>query len=356
MRRFKTEALHKIGCTLFEAAGCSTDDAKTVVDHLIESNLFGQDAHGTLRFYEYVDKIIEGSFDPSGKPTVIRDKGCTALIDGGGGFGQVSGRLAIEIAMEKARQNGVGVVGVRNTSHVGRAGAYPLEAARAGFVAMIFVNAGRLGRQIAPFGGIDGKLSTNPLAFAAPRPDGEPILIDMTTSVVAEGKIRIANNKGEQVPEGWIIDHDGNPTTAPNEFLGDPPGAMLPLGGPVGYKGYGLGLMVELMGGLMGGEGTANGERSFKSNGVLFTAYDPSFFTDDETYRSEIEGLIHHVTSSRPDPRIGEVLVPGELEFRTSEKRRKEGLVVDDGTWSKIAVVAQKVGLDPELWENEVLK
>ena len=356
MRRFTPDALHRIGCELFEAAGCSPEDAETVVDHLVESNLFGQDAHGTLRYYEYVEKILEGTFDPKGKPVILQDRGCTALIDGGGGFGQVSGRLAMEVATAKAREHGVGVVGLRNTSHVGRAGAYPLAAARAGFVALVFVNAGRLGRQIAPFGGIDGKLSTNPIAFAAPRPHGEPILVDMTTSVVAEGKIRMAQNKGEQVPEGWIIDSDGNPTTDPDDFLGEPPGAMLPLGGTVGYKGYGLGLIVELMGGLLGGEGTASGERSFRSNGVLFTVYDPGFFADEATYEREIENLIRHVTSSRPDPRFGEVLLPGELEFRTSAQRRVDGIAVDDGTWQRIANAARRVGLDPAQWEADVLR
>ena len=219
----------------------------------------------------------------------------------------------------------------------------------------MFVNAGRLGRQIAPFGGIDGKLSTNPIAFAAPRPHGEPVLVDMTTSVVAEGKIRMAQNKGEQVPEGWIIDSEGNPTTDPADFLGDPPGAMLPLGGPVGYKGYGLGLIVELMGGLLGGEGTASGERSFKSNGVLFTVYDPGFFADEATYDREIENLVRHVTSSRPDPRFGEVLLPGELEFRTAAQRRVEGIAVDEGTWERVSDAARRVGLDPAKWEGDVL-
>ena len=355
MRRFTPDALHRIGCELFQAAGCAPEDAETVVDHLVESNLFGQDAHGTLRYYEYVEKILEGNFDPKGKPSILQDRGCTALIDGGGGFGQVSGRLAIEVAIAKAREHGVGVVGMRNTSHVGRAGAYPLAAAREGFLALAFVNAGRLGRQIAPFGGIDGKLSTNPIAFAAPRPHGEPILVDMTTSIVAEGKIRMAQNKGELVPEGWIIDSEGNPTTDPVDYLGDPPGAMLPLGGTVGYKGYSLGIIVELMGGLLGGEGTAAGERSFKSNGLLFTAYDPGFFTDKSTYEREIEGLVRHVTSSRPDPRFGEVLLPGELEFRTASKRRVEGLTVDDGTWQRITNAARRVGLDPEVWEADVL-
>ena len=338
MPRFSHVELHRIGCQLFEAAGCSVADAATV------------DGHGAIRFYEYVDKILDGSFDPAGQPAVVSRRGCTAIVDGGGGFGQVGGRLAIELAMELARDHGVATTTLRNAAHVGRAGAYPLMAAREGFMAMAFVNAGRMGRQIAPFGGIDGKLSTNPIAFAAPRPNAEPIIVDMSTSIVAEGKVRMANNKGEQVPEGWLIDHEGNQTTDPAALLGDPPGAMLPLGGSVGYKGYGLGLVVELWGGLLSGEGTATNERVFKSNGVSFTVYDPSFFVDDETYEREVTGLIDHVMSSRVAPGFERIMLPGEVEFRTAERRRQEGSEVDDGTWGKICDSARRVGRDPDVW------
>ena len=353
MPRFKCDVLHAIGCSVFEAAGASAADAATVVDHLVESSLLGHDAHGTMRYYEYVEKILEGKFDPKGQPRVVREKGCTAVVDGGAGFGQVGGRLAIDLAMAKAREHGVAAVTLRNAGHVGRAGAYPLAAAHEGFIALAFVNAGRMGRQIAPFGGIDGKLGTNPLAFAAPRANSEPIVVDMTTSVVAEGKIRMARNKGEGVPEGWIIDHSGRPTTDPEDYLGDPPGAMLPLGGTVGYKGYGLGLVVELLGGLLSGEGCASDERSFKSNGVMFTVYEPTFFADEAVYEREIEGLITHVMSSRVDASVDEILLPGQLEFRTAEKRRREGIAVDDGTWGRICDAARQVGLNPLEWEAQ---
>ena len=149
---------------------------------------------------------------------------------------------------------------LRNTSHVGRAGeAYALMAARSEMMGLVFVNAGRLGYQIAPYGGIDGRLTTNPIAFSAPRSDTDPLLVDMTTSVVAEGKIRVAINAGTEVPEGWLIDNQGNPTTDPRTFKADPPGAILPMGGVVAYKGYGLSFVVELLGGALSGQGCAAG-------------------------------------------------------------------------------------------------
>src|SRR2546423_1027737 len=147
--------------------------------------------------------------------------------------------------------------------------------------ARAFVNAGRLGYQIAPFGGIDGRISTNPIAFAAPRRQGDPIMLDMTTSVVAEGKIRLAINQGKSVPEGWIIDPEGNPTTDPNAFKADPPGAILPLGGPAGaHKGFGLGIMVDLLAGTLSGAGCSGGERVMQSNALLLTVYHLEHFTD----------------------------------------------------------------------------
>jgi uncharacterized oxidoreductase len=355
MRKFSPDSLERFGITIFTTLGCTEATARAVSEHLVESCLFGQEGHGLIRFYEYAKQTWEGNFDPKCEPVVIKDRACTALVDGGGGFGQVGAQLAISLAIDKAREHGMGAVGLRNVGHVGRAGAYPLSAARQGLIGMAFVNAGHLGRQIAPFGGIDGKLSTNPIAFAAPRRNGEPILLDITTSVVAEGKIRLAHHRGDKVPEGWIIDSEGNPTTNPADQLGDPPGAILPLGGAVGYKGYGMGMMVELMGGLLSGEGCASGERVFKSNGVFFTVCDPSFFTDEETYDREIESLISHVMSSRVDPKIGEILLPGELEFRTEKKRREEGIPVDDATWDLLVEVAQKLGIDHDAWDREAL-
>ena len=356
MRRFAPDTLRRIGCALFEAVGCTAEDARTVTEHLVESSLFGHDSHGILRYYEYVDFIQRGVFAAHGQPTVVRERGAMAVVDGGGAMGQVGGQFANELAIAKALEHGVGTVALRNTCHVGRVGAYPLAAARQGLIAVAYVNAGHLGRQIAPWGGIDGKLSTNPIAFAAPRRDGEPIMVDMATAVTAEGKIRVAHNRGESVPEGWIIDHEGKPTTDPDDYLKEGGGAILPLGGVAGYKGYCLGFTVEVLGGLLSGEGCAAGERTMRSNGVLFTVYDPSFFTEDDAYQEELESLIRHVYTSRVDPAIGEILLPGEPEFRAARLRQRDGSEVDDTTWARIGDAARGLGLNPDPWENEALQ
>ena len=354
MRRFLPPSLTHIGCALFEAAGCSREDALTVAEHLVESSLFGHDSHGTLRLYEYVDQILAGTFNATGRPRVVRERGSTAILDGGGALGAVAGRLAVNRAVALVRDHGVATVTLRNCSHLGRIGAYPLALARQGLLGMAFVNAGRLGRQIPPFGGIDVKLSTNPIAFAAPRAAGHPVLVDMTTSVVAEGKIRVARNRGLPVPEGWLIDADGHPTTDPKDYLADPQGAILPLGGVVGYKGTCLSMAVEILGGLLSGEGCAAGATVMRSNGMLLTAWDPNFFCDADTYERELEGLIAHMLTSRVDPAIGEIQLPGDPEFRHAAERGEHGIPIDDTTWQRICERATRVGLDPASWEADV--
>lgn len=353
MPLFAPDKLHRIGVEIFLAAGVSEDDARTVVDHLIDSNLFGHDSHGAIRFPEYIKAIkVDNRFQAESNIKVLRESPCTAVVDAGSGLGQVGGAYAMRMAIEKAKEHGTATVTLQRTSHVGRAGAYPLMAAREGMIGVAYVNAGRFGRQIAPFGGIDGRISTNPIAFSAPRKDADPLLVDMTTSVVAEGKVRVLVNKGVQAPEGWLIDHEGNPTTDPTVIKGPPPnGAILPMGGIVAHKGYGLGLMVEILGGALSGQGCAQGEQIVESNGVCFTVYNIPFFSDMDWYYNEVEALINHVKASRTAPGFDEILLPGEPEFRLAAARRRDGIELDDKTWQDIKEAAEIVGLDPASWD-----
>ena len=346
MPRFTPDKLRQIGHRIFQAAGCTPEDARAVVDHLVESNLFGHDSHGAMRYAEYMKAIRDGRFGTRANPTVVRESPCTAVVDGGGGLGQIAATYGAKLAIAKANEHGVATVTVRNTTHVGRVGAYPLMAAREGMMGLAFVNAGNLGYQIAPFGGIDGRLSTNPIAFAGPRRNADPIMLDMTTSVAAEGKIRLAINQGKSVPAGWLIDHQGNPTTDPKDFAADPHGAILPLGGPAAaHKGYGLGFAIELLAGTLSGEGCAAGAAELHSNGVCFTVYHIEHFVELDTYYDEVESLIEHIRTSRLAPGFREILVPGEPEFRTARRREREGIELDDTTWSQIVAEAARLGL-----------
>ncbi len=350
MPTLQPETLRQAGRDLFEAAGCSPGDARAVTDHLVESSLFGHDSHGAIRYSEYAHALRNGPYQPRATPVIVRENPCTAVVDAQGALGQIGATFAMNLAIDKAREYGTSTVVLRNTSHVGRAGAYALMAARSNMMGLVFVNAGRLGYQIAPYGGIDGRLTTNPIAFSAPRRNENPLLVDMTTSVVAEGKIRVAINAGKDVPEGWLIDNKGNPTTDPRTFKADPPGAILPMGGVVAYKGYGLSFVVELLGGALSGQGCAAGETKMVSNGVLFTAYNIEHFTDLDSFHKEIEDLIAHVKSSRVAPGFSEILAPGEPEFRSAERKSIEGIAIDETTWEAICDEARAVGLDPDAW------
>ncbi len=348
---FKPDVLRQMGYALLETAGCSAQDAKAVVDHLVESSLFGHDSHGAIRFYEYAQAILDGRFDPKAKPEIVKEKPCTAVVDAHNALGQVGATFAADLAIVKAREYGVASVTLRNTSHVGRVGAYPLMAARDGMVGLIFVNAGREGRKVVPFGGRDGKLSTNPIGFAAPREKANPILVDMTTSVVADGKIRVAINQGKAIPEGWAVDADGNPTTDPQKVRGDEPqGALLPMGGVVAHKGFGLSLVCEILGGALSGQGVAANEPVMVSNGVHLTVYNIEYFTELADYYREVEALVVHVKSSRPQTGFREILLPGEPEFLCAAQRGRDGIVVDETTWRRICEVGKRVGVDVNKW------
>ena len=351
MPNFTPETLRKIGRAFFEAAGCRPADAAVVVDHLVESNLFGHDSHGAIRFYDYGRGIREGRFQTQATPVIDRQTSSTAVVDGQAALGPIGATFAAELAIDKAREHGIAAVALRNTCHIGRVGAYPLMAARQGLIGQIMVNAGRLGFEIAPFGGIDGRLSSNPIAFAAPRRNADPVMMDMTTSVAAVGKIWVAENRGQQLPEGWIIDAEGRPTTDPKDFTQEPRGAMLPLGGVAAHKGSGLAVMVELLGGALGGQGCAAGEREVVSNGVLMTVYRIDQFTDADAYYDQVESLIRHVKSSRLAPGFDQILFPGEIEFAQARRKQADGIDVEDATWRKICAEARHFGLDLARWQ-----
>jgi uncharacterized oxidoreductase len=344
--------LRRIGYAIFAAVGCRPADAKIVTDHLVQSNLYGHDSHGMVHMERYGRAVREEQrVDPRAVPEVAREHACTAVVDAHHGLGQVGATFATELLIRKARQHGVASVSLRNTSHVGRLSAYPLMVAQAGMIGLIFVNAGRLGFQVAPFGGIDGRLGTNPLAFAAPRRSDPPFFIDLTTSTVADGKIKVAANQGKPLPEGWIVDAAGNPSTDPSDYWDEPHGAVLPLGGPLGHKGTALSMLNEICGGGLSGQGMSQGDMRVDSNGVHMTAYDIGHFSDMAFFYAEVEDLVGHVKSSRTAPGVDEVLLPGEPEFRTERERAQTGIPIDDTSWEKLCVFARQIDLDPSTWE-----
>ncbi len=341
------EALTAYFTELFVRFGATPATGNEVAVHLVEANLTGHDSHGALRAPWYLEKIEAGELDPKAVPAIVTEGPTTAVIDGGWGFGQPASRLAMETAIDKARQLGVGCVAVRNANHMGRVGYYTAMAAADGMVGLGCVNLHGASPCVAPFGGIDRRLPTNPFSVAFPA-DRQPIfLADMTTSVVAEGKLQVRRNKGLQAEEQWIIDHDGNATTDPWKFYAEPVGALLPMGGVVAHKGFALSMAIEGLAGGLSGAGCSNPTAERHGNACWYTVIRIDAFTPLDEFKANVGKLIDHVKSSRKAAGVQEILYPGEPEHLRRQERLRDGLAIDGQTWEWLGRKAALVGVVP---------
>ncbi len=333
-------ALRRFVAEIFKAAGCCAPEDDRVARYLVESNLVGHDSHGVIRVPTYIRFLREGKVVANVQPKLVFENECLAIVDGQFGFGQTVGEMAIDLGLAKCVRHGVSVVAVRNCGHLGRIGDWPQRCCEAGMFSVHFVNTSGLGILVAPFGGIDRRLSANPIAAGVPMPDGKHIILDISTSSIAEGKIRVAYNKGVNVPDGCLIDSEGRPTSDPRVFYGTPPGAILPFGG---HKGYGLGMIAEMLAGALAGGGCSRPGVEKLSNGLLAVIMDPRCFGDVQAMAAEMQRFVDYVKSSRRvDPEV-EILMPGEVEERTKAVRLSEGIPLDETTWRQIAETAESL-------------
>jgi uncharacterized oxidoreductase len=341
------EELRRIGTLLLDTAGSPHAESEIVSGMLVRSSLAGHDSHGVLRLAPYVSQIKSGQLRPGAPFELVRETRAMAVIDGHQGWGPVVAHRAMEIAMDKARECSVGTVVVRGSQHIGRVGEYPAMAAGQQMIGLAAVNSHGLGEEkVAPWGGLDRRLTPNPIAFAAPTGEEWPVLVDVTTSVVPDGKVRYALHAGQQLPVGSIIDHEGNPTTDPADLIGPPPGAILPLGGPVGHKGFGLGVMMELLGGALSGSGCSGQRTPDTGQGVFFQAINIADFVPYGEFIATVQELIAWIKSSRRQAGVDEILIPGEPEYRRARQRLKEGIPVADSIWDEIVQTAAELGVD----------
>ena len=340
---FHAEQLQVIACRILQGAGVGPEDAEIIAIELKKANLAGHDSHGVIRLMQYLDQIDQGYIKPDGGFEIVEDQPGFAIVDGQFHFGQVTASKALTLGLEKAKNCGTSTIVIRNCNHVGRLGSYSQTAALEGYACMMCVNAPGPGG-VAPYGGIDRKLGTNPISIAAPR--GEvPLVLDMTSSITAEGKIRVALQKGESLPEGWIIDSQGNPSTTPADFYGPPEGAILPLGGPMGFKGFGLSVMIDVFAGILSGSGVCRTDLPRGANGVWMYFVDVSQFIDQSKFDALLENYVASLKSSRKVPGVDEILMPGEIELRRRAERVKSGVSVAEETWRLIRELAEKVNV-----------
>lgn len=340
----QAEKLRPWAVELVAAMDGSPEEAETVADVLVRSNLAGHDSHGVIRLEQYARLVREGTIVPGAPFEIVRQMPAMALVDGHRGFGPVVAVRATRLAVEMARASGVAAVSVRGSNHISRLGHYVLMAAETGMVGFMTANNHGGGAWVAPWGGTDRRLSTNPIAFAAPTGE-RPLLVDITTSTVAEGKVRVLRNKGLPIPEGWAIHADGSPLTDPAHMYGPPHGSLLPFGGITGHKGFALSMMVELLSGALSGAGCTGAAKVAPGNAIFLLVVDPNAVGSVEAFQAEASRLIDWVKSSAPLPGGAGVMAPGEPEFREEERRRVQGIPLDEETWRQLQELAAGLGV-----------
>jgi uncharacterized oxidoreductase len=232
---------------------------------------------------------------------------------------------------------------VRQQSHVGRLGGYAAMAAENGMIAMMMADSGLGPKSVAPYGGRESRLGTNPICFAAPNGDRAPVLLDMATSAVAVGKLHVARAKGQAIPEGWILDKDGRPTTDPEDYYSG--GTVLPLGGDQGHKGYGLAFVVEMFCGLLTGLGYGLDPQGRHNDGIFLAVFDVSRLHPLNDFSSSVQNFIEYLKETPRAEGFDEILYPGELEARTRLERLRDGIDIDDATWGALEALKADVGV-----------
>jgi hydroxycarboxylate dehydrogenase B len=332
---------------ILTTAGSNADESAIVADHLILANLSGHDSHGVGMIPNYMQNIKSGYLIPNQHAEKVRHDGSILVFDGKAGYGQVVARDAMIGAIDVSRETGVSIVALRNAHHIGRVGTYGEQCADAGLVSLHFVNVTGHRPLVAPYPGSDARFGTNPICISLPDTENEPrIILDFATSKVALGKMRVANNRGEKVAEGLLIDKDGNSTTDPGVMWEEETGALLTIGE---HKGYGLALMCELLSGAIGGGGTLQPENVRDTriiNNMLSIVIDPGRLTDQSYIAHEMKEMCDYVRQSPPRPGHEEIMVPGDPERKHRRHRIENGIDVDDETWRQIVDAAADMGAD----------
>jgi uncharacterized oxidoreductase len=345
--RVQADRLHRIGAALLVAAGASAEEAEIVLTHCIDANLAGHDSHGIIQIPTYIDRIKAGHIVPGAPWTIVQESSTTTVIDGHWGFGYTVSERAMQLTIDKARQMNVAATTVFRQGHIGRLASYTLMAARADMIGLITADSGRSSKQVVPFGGREPRIGTNPLSVAIPSDLEGPLFLDMATSAVAAGKIQLAVSRGEQIPHGWIVDSNGHPSTDPADLRRG--GALLPLGGSEGYKGGGLGVIVEILCGLLTGLGFGIDPSGRHNDGCFMAAFNVSAFRPLAEFKREVTEFARYLKATPPVDASRGVLYPGEIEFQAEQARRQSGIDVEDATWNKLGALADSYELTATL-------
>jgi uncharacterized oxidoreductase len=347
----EAKALEAWAVRFLGAMGAPPDIATEVGRHLVGSNLAGHDSHGVMRLSQYKAQADAGTLRPEARPGLLRENGACATVDAGRGFGHFATKTAMNWCLERAPRTGIAAAVVRHSTHIGRLGEYAERAAVQGMIGIVTVGiAGPGSGAMAPFGGRDRFLGTNPWAIGVPAPGRANFVMDFATTTVAEGKVRVARAKGAHLPPGILLDRDGEPATDPEQlYVG---GTITPLGGGLaGHKGYGLSMAAALVGALsMVGDddpapaGNTTGEPGW-IGGVFTIAIDPEWFGGRDAYAALVRPVLDRADAAAPAPGSERVLVPGEPEAISRERRLGEGVTIAEATWAELAEASATLGI-----------
>lgn len=322
--RFDWQGLRRFCLGVLTGAGVPEEPAAVVADTLVDADLHGVDSHGVVRLDIYMKRLEAGMVNAAAQPSLLRDTPPIRLVDGNNGFGAVAGSFALEQCLDAAKRHGCGMAGVRHSNHFGTCAYYARKAVEEGFVLIVMSNASQT---MPPTGGVRPFLGTNPLCVGVPAGRHLPYVLDMATSVVARGKIIVAAEKNEPIPPGWAIDREGRPTTDAAEALA---GSVLPLGGP---KGYGIAMFIDLLAGVLTGAGFGPHVHNMYEDwvrpqnvGHLFIALNIDHWMPQSDFRARMDEYIDALKAEPTAPGADEILVPGELEHRMAERRRRQGI------------------------------
>jgi len=327
---------------VFEALGSPPREAAQVARGLVQANLYGHDSHGIGLTPQYADNVRAGHAQPGRELRVVHDGGALLTLDADKGFGQALGEAAMRIAIQRVREHGCAVVGLSNSHHLGRIGQWGEQIAASGFVSVHFVNV-RSRPIVAPWGGTDARVSTNPFCVAVPH-SPHPLVLDYATAAVALGKTRVAVDEERRMGDGLLLDRSGRPTNDPNVMWGERIGAILPF---AEHKGWALSVMCELLGGALSGGRVQDGAtRHPMLNNMLTLAFDPAQLGTAPALGPEIERLAEWVRASPPMAGCGDISLPGEPEQRTAALRARDGIPLPRKTLDSLDAVARALRVE----------
>lgn len=343
----QVDALTALIHEMVRLGGSEAEECRIVSEHLVGANLAGHDSHGIGIVATYINNLQRGLLVPNTPADCVHDDGPFLQFDGHKGYGQRVAEEVTEAAIARAQESGICVATLKNSHHIGRVGTYAEMVAAAGFVSIHFTNVTDHWAMVAPFGGAEARFGTNPVTMAMPtsNPD-EPIILDMATSVVAMGKIRVAHDSGKKVPDAWIIDSEGRPSSDPGVMFNQPLGALRAF---AEHKGYALCLMAELMSGALSGGGTLQpGHKRLDGiiNTMTMIVMDPARLGDADWIKQEVDAMADYTKSARPADPDKPVLVPGDPERAARVERRANGIPIPERTWQGLLNGGELLGLE----------